>query len=305
MNKGIIDIGTNSTRLLIIAPDREQLFERIHKDLRVTRIGTGLEESGRISEAAIAPTIEALNNYLEICKTFRCDDVYCFATAAMREAQNKQDIVDRVYREIGLKIDVISGEKEAEYGYLGASAAFNRPVRILDVGGGSTELINGEGSRMGATVSMKMGCVRFTEAYLPDDPPTPEQLEQLKKAAERTLKENGAQISDGIRRQLVSIGGTATTVATMLMKLEAYDGNALHLKVVHKAELDNLIDEMKELPLECRKIRVGLDPTRADIILAGLVITSQAMTYLGAKETVICDWDNLEGAAVSRFIKKT
>jgi len=304
LNKGIIDIGTNSTRLLILDLSEGNPFKRVYKALRVTRIGRGLAESGKISEAAIVRTTEALKTYLDICIGYGCDEVYCFGTAALREAQNRGDIVNNIHQKTGLKIDVISGEKEAQYGFLGASAGFSQPIRILDVGGGSTELINGRGTQMGAMVSMKMGCVRFTEAYLPTDPPTAMQLHQLKEAVAQTLKENGGAVTDDSDRQLVSIGGTATTIATMLMELEDYDGDAIHLKVVKKEDIDTLIDEMKGLSLEQRKERIGLDPTRADIILAGLVITSEVMSGLKAKEMVICDWDNLEGAAVARFIKK-
>lgn len=304
LNKGIIDIGTNSTRLLIIDLNEGTPFKRIYKDLRVTRIGRGLADSGRISEAAIARTTQALKTYLDMCKSYNCDDVYCFGTAALRESKNQQDIVERVDQKLGLKIDVISGTQEAQYGFLGASASFEQPIRILDVGGGSTELVNGVGTQVGPMVSMNMGCVRFTEAYLHSDPPTATQLQELKGAVVQTLEENTGVVKDRTERQLVSIGGTATTIATMLMQLKDYDGDAIHLKVVKKHEILALIEEMKGLPLQSRKERIGLDPTRADIILAGLVITLETMTALYGQEMVICDWDNLEGAAVARYINK-
>ena len=188
-----------------------------------------------------------------------------------------------------LDVHIITGELEAKFGFIGVSQCYDAPILICDIGGGSTELIYGQGDEMKALVSLDMGSVRGTEAFLRHDPPKADEITELKNTFKSMLKHALEDFGKIEYLYLVGIGGTATTMATIHQALEVYDSQRVHGYRLNKRDVQGILVQLLSMTLEQRKKLKGLEPKRSDIIIAGVCIS---------EELVVCDKDNLEGAAV-------
>ncbi|KUO50746.1 MAG: hypothetical protein APF76_15730 [Desulfitibacter sp. BRH_c19] len=278
-----IDIGTNSVRLLIAQRNSNKIIP-VCREVKMTRLGEGLGATGRISHEAISRTVEVLVSYMDTIRSYNVDKVKAVATSAMREALNSQELIDLVKEKTNLEINIISGEEEAQLSYSGATTGlgFTEGGVVVDIGGGSTEIVFEQGEEIVVNSSL-VGAVRCTE-----NTSTPTQIfAQLEDALEKINKlEN---------YKLIAVGGTATNLAAINQKLITYDPEAVHGSEISIEELGKIIFYIGGKSLAQRLAIPGLQPERADIIIAGLLILWVIMTYLNINTVTISETDLLHG----------
>lgn len=305
INRAVIDIGTNSTRMLIFREDKKGKMFRVNKSVRYTRMGQDVNKTKRLHSDAIKRNIEALEEYKNIAKDYDVKEMFIFGTSALRDAENSSEFIDLAAQKLNMKVEIVSGKTEAKYGFVGVSQCFeNERLLIFDIGGGSTELIYGFGQELIKMKSLNIGSVRSTEAYIKNDPPSVDELKKLNKEALDQLKASLVDYECYKPYILVGIGGTATTVSTIKQELKIYDSEKVHKSIVTQSELEAIIKDLTSKTVEERSQIVGLEAKRADIIIAGVNILNDILKVTETSSFVTCDYDNLEGAAYSLFLSK-
>ena len=279
-----IDVGTN-TALLTIADGGEPVEERAE----IVRLGEGLDKSGRLKDEAIARTVAVVADYAEAIAQHRCKRVAAVTTEAVRKAANGGDFVARASEalaKVGGRMEVIDGEREARLCWRAVSGAFPSlagPRTVVDIGGGSTELIVGERAVEGV-ISLPIGSVRLTERCVAHDPATNDDAARLAATVDEALTQ-----APPLRGALVGIAGTVTTLAAMAQRLDSYDATRVHGARLSRAAVDALVDTLAATPLADKRRTPGLDPKRADVIYAGAVILARVMARAGAAECIVSD----------------
>lgn len=305
-----IDIGTNSMRLLLASVEQGNIVER-RKEVNTTRIGGSVDKNKQISEEGIERNIEALGQFVEEGKAYGAEKILAIATSAVRDAANGQDFVKRAYEKTGVSIEVISGEEEAELGYQGVamglgSTASNRQLEerilVIDIGGGSTELILGQGKKLQKTISLNVGAVRMTERHITTDPIEQEQYTQMEADIYSIVKDTLEEIKVQLKAEksvvpvkLMGIGGTITTLAAIHQELDPYDSDKVHNYKLTSEDVAALKQKLSMLKVEEIRNLKGIHPKRADIILAGATILTIIMGSLNSTEITVSEYDNLEG----------
>lgn len=292
-----IDIGTNSVRLLLYdasTGDKRKL-------LCTTRIGEGLAASGRISPAGMERTHRAVVDYLSRAMEAGARvPVYCYATSAVREAENGEAFMERLLGLHGLSAEVLSGEEEAEYGFYGAAKGGSGVV--MDIGGGSTELTRGEGGRILSSQSIVLGCVSSFERFLHTDPPTTKELSALREHAAARAGQLCRQVLCGIQPQaIIGIGGTATQLAMVSLGLKEYDPVAVNGTVITTEQLSHLFEALASMPMARRRALAGMDPQRADVIVTGAIIALEILLAARCPQLITCDDDGLDGYLMAKI----
>lgn len=294
----VIDVGTNSARLLVadVADGRVVPVERRS---RVTRLGRGVDLSGRLSSEAIEDACGAIGEYVAAIEELGVDRVEAIATSAVRDADNGSAFIAELRERFALSARVLDGEEEARLTYLGASSEHvpTKPTLVIDIGGGSTELIVGTGTDVSLHASLQAGVVRHTERHIGSDPPTAIELEAL--AADiRGLIEvaigTGASAEEGI-----AVAGTPTSLAAIEMELEPYDPNRVHGHVLGLPAIQRMLSELASIPLAERIQMPGLHTDRAPTIVAGVVILIEAMRSFGLDQITVSEHDILYGTAIA------
>jgi len=274
-----IDIGTN-TILLLIAELRGGRLSPLFEMETIARLGEGVQKNGVLSSEAMNRGLETLAGYLDRCASMGVEEVFAVGTSALREAKNSLDFLHRVKEQLGLTIEIISGEEEALSSFLAVDRDLGRmkePILVVDVGGGSTEFILGKDSHVPDSLSLPLGAVRFTEQFLSSDPVREEEWDMMEDAIRQEISHvprPGEPVS------MVAVGGTATTLASVELGLKEFiAGKIHHFRLTKEALRDQLflyrsktIEERKEIP--------GLPPARAYVILAGGTILYLAMKAL-------------------------
>jgi exopolyphosphatase/guanosine-5'-triphosphate,3'-diphosphate pyrophosphatase len=296
----VIDIGTNSTRLFVadLAGGR---VRRVERQSRVTRLGRGVDLSGQLSSEAIEATCEAIADYVGICETAGVADIDAIATSAVRDAANGDAFVAELRERFALSARVLDGEEEARLTYLGATAerASAESVLVIDIGGGSTELIVGHGDRIDFHTSLQAGVLRHTERHIAADPPTTVELEALAADA-RSLIESAVSDHLGARpAKGIAVAGTPTSLAAVDLELDPYDPERVHGHVLSLPTIQRLLSRFAATPLSERAEIVGLHPDRAPTIIAGVVILIEAMRAFELEEIEVSEHDILYGAAIA------
>jgi exopolyphosphatase/guanosine-5'-triphosphate,3'-diphosphate pyrophosphatase len=298
----VVDIGTNSTRLLIA--DVEAAGGGVAVQLRrsqVTRLGHGVDAAGALEQASIERTWAVLQEYREAIDEHGCEANLAVLTSAVRDASNGDEFAARVRDEFGLDAKVLSGEEEAQLTFLGAMAGrppAMQPTVVIDIGGGSTEFVVGTGRTAGFHVSTPAGVVRMSERHIHSDPPRPEEIRAL---AEDTRAVFLAHIPEDERRVVrhgIAVAGTATSAASMEQELEEYDPAKVHGHTLLLATVELLLARLAEMDEEQRREVVGLHPDRAPTIVAGMVLLSQAMSVMGLEQVEVSEHDILYGGAL-------
>ncbi len=288
MRIAAIDIGTN-TALLTIAEAGEGEVAAVEERAEIVRLGEGLDQSGRLAGGAIARTLLVLDDYVGRIAARGCERVAAVATEAVRKADNGADFVAAASARLGRvggALEVIDGEREARLSWRAVAASFpslGGPRTVLDIGGGSTELIVGERD-VEAVVSLPIGSVWLTERLIAHDPPSADERARLVAAVDQALAAAPAP-----RGTLVGIAGTVTTLAAMAQSLTTYDGARVHGARLARATVDAQVEMLGRTPLADRRRTPGLDPKRADVIFAGAVILQRVMERAGAAEVVVSD----------------
>lgn len=280
--KAAIDIGTN-TALLLVAEINHDRLKVIREEQRVPRLGEGVDQSGYISAVAIERVTNALKEYRDILDQQFTDieQIYVTATSAARDAINKSELVEQVKRATSFRINILSGLEEARYTYLGALSVLDdelaaRENVVLDIGGGSTELVWGSGQKIQDRYSFDMGCVRFTERFLKEDPPGQSQVDACRSGIRKMLGEHSFNFAE--KTELVGVAGTVTSLAFINRQMEEYSSKQLAGTRISKQEVDRYTNCFKKLPSsELLKRYPSVMEGRADIFLAGLLILEQVM----------------------------
>ena len=298
MKIGTIDIGTNSMRLLTAIYEDGKLIDR-KKYVNTTRIGQGVDDKGYISKEAIDRNIDALKEFKAICDKEECDYIYCMGTSALRDSKNSSEFIELAKREAGVDVEVITGERESNLGFLGVIEGVERDeseeILVIDIGGGSTEFIVGNQEGVNFCKSENIGALRLTEKFLKTEIVKDEELTETIEFINKTIQDTINKIKARNIKKLVGIGGTVTSVSAINQKLEVYSMEKVHNSKIFKKEVDEILQMLKNMTLEDKKRLNGLQPKRADIITAGVVILDMIMEKLELNEIIVSEYDNLEG----------
>ena len=294
---GAVDIGTNSTRLLVADVSAQGGMAEVERLLEITRLGDRVDAERRLGDEAMARVHAALERYAARAAQVEAETVLAIATSAVRDAENGAEFLREVGDRHGFVTRLLSGTEEAELTYRGvcSRAEVGDGTLICDIGGGSTELILGGPDGVRDRESLDIGCVRLSERHLHADPPAPAELDALRAEAAAALP---ARLT-GAARALIGVAGTVTTLATIDMGLEAeipevIDGHALAAETVMR-----LLDDLAALPLERRRLVRGLMPERAPTIVAGTLILAAIVDATGAGTVTVSERDILHGAALA------
>jgi exopolyphosphatase / guanosine-5'-triphosphate,3'-diphosphate pyrophosphatase len=298
---GVVDLGTNSTRLLVAEVQDGRVAELDRRTV-VTRLGEGVDASGRLADDAIARVCEALAVYREVIDRLGAAQVVAVATSAMRDAENGPAFRDEIRERFGIDARTISGDEEARLTFLGATSG-RRPgdeTLVIDIGGGSTEYVTGQaGSDPAFHVSTRMGSVRHTERHLHTDPPTADEMASLAEDARAIVQADvPAEVRERVE-QGIAVAGTATTLAAIAQQLDPYDPDKVHGYRVGLGTCERIVAQLAALALDARRRVTGLHPDRAPSIVAGAVILLESMRAFELDEVEISEADILHGAALA------
>lgn len=300
MKYASIDIGTNSVRLLIADYDGT-VFSDIQKRVQVTRLGRGVNETGVLSEESMSNTIDAVALFSEGAKAAGALEVFIMATSAARDAKNSETFLNRLEERVGIRAQIISGDVEAEIGFKGVLLGMpelvdeKKPQLVIDIGGGSTELIVGSGDGILFAKSLNMGSVRMTGAYVNSDPISDSDYSAMQTAIEAAVETVKDAISQYPIQRAIGIGGTAATFATIDKKMPIYDRDGVHGAIVSTEKVRRINAMLRHDSIEERKAIVGLEEKRADVILAGGLILETVLEQFDCPFVQVSDSDNLEG----------
>ncbi len=298
-----IDQGTNSCRLLVLEPAGDGRPVELARDMVITRLGRGVDETGALDPDALRRTVAVLGTYCRRARALGAERIRVGATSAVRDASNRDEFA-RVVRELaGSDLEVIDGEKEAALSFLGGTEGLDRsdgPFLLMDIGGGSTELVAGtEPGAAQQAISTQMGSVRLTERLIRSDPPSPEDLEALRLEARRVLDEAvGAGRAARQALTFVSVAGTATTLQAIALGLQRYDPDLTHRTWLSLAEAQRITGELSVMTDAERDAIAVMAPGRGDVIVAGALILTEAMEMLGFERTLVSETDILDGLAL-------
>jgi exopolyphosphatase / guanosine-5'-triphosphate,3'-diphosphate pyrophosphatase len=302
MRVAVVDIGTNSTRLLVAEVQDGSVTAELERRSTVTRLGAGVDADGRLRDDAIERTSATLAEYRELIDEHGADKAVAVLTSAVRDAANGPEFSRTVKERYGLEPHVLSGDDEARLSFLGATSerdpADDTPTLVIDIGGGSTELVIGRGREAEFHVSNQAGVVRQTERHISHDPPEEAELEKLAADARRIL-EAGVPVAhrEAVQRA-IGVAGTATSLASIAQALDPYDPEKVHGYVLSASERDEIRARLAAMTLEERRNVTGLDPARAPTIVAGVVILGEVMRLFGLDEVEVSEHDILRGAAL-------
>jgi exopolyphosphatase / guanosine-5'-triphosphate,3'-diphosphate pyrophosphatase len=280
----VVDIGSNSVRLLIADKTDDGEITELDRQANVTRLGQGVDTSGRLADEAIERTYKVLADYAERIDKHDCDEKIAVLTSAVRDSANGQEFAQTIEQRYGLTPHVLKGDEEARLTYLGATSdrdpADTTPTLVLDIGGGSTEMIVGAGPE-----------VRFRVS-------TQAQMDALAHDVRGTLVENvPAEIRTAVKRG-IAVAGTATSLAAIAQHLDPYDPDKVHGYKLSTDECDQILGELSAMPLQQRREVPGLHPDRAPTIIAGVLIFKEVVQLFGLKQIEVSEHDILRGAAL-------
>jgi exopolyphosphatase/guanosine-5'-triphosphate,3'-diphosphate pyrophosphatase len=299
-----IDVGTNTVLLLVAEESARGSFRAVCERAEITRLGRGVDRSGQLDPAAIADTVGVLAAFAAEARALGATDVACVATSAARDARNGAEFFEAALARAGVLPEVISGDEEARLVYGSAWRDFGRagsPLTVVDVGGGSTELTWGDGPLPAGRVSLQIGAVRLTERVVTADPVRAAELARLESAAAEALRAGVAPASVRGAGALVGVAGTVTTLAAVRDELAVYDADRVHGSTLSLAEVEALLGRLAALGIAERQALPGMEPKRADVIVAGCAIVAAAMRALGFDRLTVSDRGVRWGLLYDRF----
>jgi exopolyphosphatase/guanosine-5'-triphosphate,3'-diphosphate pyrophosphatase len=299
-----VDCGTNTVKLLVADLDRGSgAQETLVRELRVVRLGQGVDRTGRLADEALVRLFAVCEEYAALVEAHDVAALRFVATSAARDADNSQDFVDGVRRRLGVAPEVVSGDEEAQLTFDGATrslAITEPPVAVLDIGGGSTELIVGDAhGHVRAARSLDIGSVRLTERLMPSDPPSRGEVDAAVAVVDEaldTLPSYGVHVGDA--PTLVGVAGTVTTVATLLLGLRTWDRERVHHARFPLGDVHDLAHQVLAMTVAERE-SVGVPTGRSDVIGAGAIILDRVLRRSGADRLTVSDSDILDGIAWS------
>lgn len=284
----VIDVGSNSVKYFLGELNADGTLCTIHDENDITRLGEGLRETGILNPEAMERTAAAIARFAEKARTGGAALIKCVGTMALRNAGNTSDFINIIKETAGVELTVITGGEEARLSYLavlsGLGAMDN--VIVFDTGGGSTEFVYGEGSAVSKRFSIDLGAIRITEKYFSDDPVTPGNVEAVLAEISNDLEKGGC---NGTAATLVGIGGTVTSMGAVKHQLAVYDPDIIQGSELDMPDVEAQIALYSTKTLAQRREIIGLQPRRADVILAGACIIKAILTRLSADKLTISD----------------
>lgn len=294
-----IDIGTNSVLLTIAEPFQQadaaaeaqnssasKGLSAVVERATVTRLGQGVDRERRLAPEAIQRTLNCLTEYAKLIAEYEVSKLRVVGTSAMRDAAGSERFIDEATRILGVNPEVISGQEEAELTYRGALSGLPAPAAhtlVFDIGGGSTEFIYPSGNEL-SKISLNIGSVRLTERHIAADPPSHEALGAMRDA----IRESFAQLpKPSGPLALVGVAGTVTTLYAVAHAIEPYHSERVHGSTLNGAEVERLFERLVSLPLAERVKLPGLEPGRADVIIAGAQLVLEVLRWSGANEFIV------------------
>ncbi|MBJ2119606.1 Ppx/GppA family phosphatase [Arthrobacter sp. MSA 4-2] len=308
MRTAAVDCGTNSIRLLI-ADIEDGVLADVERRMKVVRLGEGVDATGRLSEAALARTFEATEEYAELIRRHGAEGLRFVATSASRDAENRDVFVEGIRQRLGVEPEVISGDEEASLSFRGAVSVIDVPetdtVMVVDLGGGSTEFVAGRGGAVTAARSMDMGCVRFTERFLRSDPPAGAEIEAMEREVRALISEAGREVPFGEVSTLIGVAGSITTVTAHALQLPSYLPERIHGARLSTAAIAGAADDLLRRDRAARAALPYMHPGRVDVIGAGALIWKCVVEHIAeatggrVDSAVASEHDILDGIALS------
>ena len=298
MRVAAIDCGTNSLRLLIADVDGYN-FREVHRDMRVVRLGQGVDQNQAFAPDAIERTLAVTAEYAALLRSKGVEKIRFCATSATRDATNRDLFIDGVRDILGIAPEVIPGSEEAALSFLGATKELGQelsPFLVVDIGGGSTEFVLGN-TDVSAARSVNIGCVRMSERHLTAQPPTAQQVAAAIGDIDAAILDAGSHVDFSAAQTLIAVAGTATTVAAAALDLIDYDRYAIHLSRIPAAKVHEVAEMFAAMTRDEIAALGYMHPGRVDVITSGSLVLSRVMTLTGAKEFVASESDILDGIA--------
>ena len=308
MRLAAVDVGTNSTRLLVGDVVDGVIVAEQARELVITRLGKGVDRSGRFDPAALARTLEVLADYGEVCRRLGVEGRRVVATSATRDAADRRVLLDGVRELLGVEAEVLTGQAEAAATYHGATAGGVRrgrpdaasrggdqPTLVVDIGGGSTELIAGVGVTARVMVSLDIGCVRLFERHLHTDPPTAAEVAALRADVAAHLDRVGEVLDPAAAERVVGVAGTVTTVTAIALGLEAYDPRRIHLATVDAAQIAATAEKLAAMTVAERAALPVMASGREDVIAAGALLLDELVRRFQIQRVAASEADILDG----------
>ena len=299
-----IDCGTNSIRLLISDIDTStNTATDVCREMRIVRLGEGVDKTNAFSPRALERTFKAIDEYEEILLKHKVENLRFVATSATRDAQNKAMFIKGVIDRLRIVPEVIAGTEEAALSFDGATRSLRQkhkaPFLIIDLGGGSTELVIGDQEQTGA-YSMDVGCVRMTERHTPGGNPTKAQEEAIRTDVRNALKEAAKKVDWQKAQTIVGVAGTVTTVAAHILKLKTYDPEVLHGASISAQQISQTAQDFISLTPSQRAALPYMHEGRIEVITAGSIVLDEVMKAIGAQTLIASERDILDGVAWSQ-----
>ncbi len=304
LRTAVVDIGTNSTRLLIADVDQTSgAVEELHRESQVTRLGEEVDAGGRLSEEAIARVHATLTDYRATIDRYACEANLAVLTSAVRDAANGAEFTEGVRAEFGLDAKVLSGEEEAQLTFLGAmsdrdASAAAEPTVVIDIGGGSTEFILGSKHTASFHVSVQAGVLRMSERHIHSDPPSPAELQGLAADTRRIFLAGLPAVQRKAVKRAIAVAGTATSAAAINQELAPYDPERVHGYTLLLATVELLLARLADLTEAKRREVVGLHPDRAPTIVAGMILLQESMMAFDLDQVEVSEHDILRGGTL-------
>jgi exopolyphosphatase / guanosine-5'-triphosphate,3'-diphosphate pyrophosphatase len=301
VNVAVVDIGSNSTRLLIAERSPDGVRELVRHS-EVTRLGAGVDADGRLREDAMQRVFDTLIGYRAEIDANGCEAAIAVLTSAVRDSANGDEFAAIVRDRYGLEPHVLTGDQEAQLTFLGATSERDPgdrvPTLVLDIGGGSTELVIGSGQEVAFHVSTQAGVVRQTERHLHSDPPTDAEMRALTDEVHTIIGDAvPAARREGVRHA-IAVAGTATSLAAIAQRLDPYDPERVHGYRLEADEARRILSELAAMPVAQRREVPGLHPDRAPTIVAGVLMFLQVLDLFGLRQIEVSEHDILRGAVL-------
>lgn len=298
MRVAAIDVGTNSTRLLV-AEGLADGFRPIDRRMTITRLGQGVDERRVLAPEALDRTFRTIADYAATCGELGVQKLRVTGTSAVRDAHNREEFFDGVRKLTGTEAELLSGEEEARATFLGTLSDLDEegPVMVVDIGGGSTEFIVGR-QVPERLVSLDFGCVRMHEKYLHSDPPAASEIAALRDEVIGAIREARKELDMPPGARVIGVAGTATQLATLKSGLPLYDPDVTHHLVLSHGDIRLLAKRLKSLTYSQRKEIPALEPGRADVIVAGAEILLCVLEVFDSAEILVSEKDILDGLVI-------
>jgi exopolyphosphatase/guanosine-5'-triphosphate,3'-diphosphate pyrophosphatase len=303
-----IDIGTQTIRLLVADFDSSAKLIPVFRDRAIIRLGEGMSENNCLQKKSMERALTCIHNFVKIARYYKAQTIFAVATACVREAQNRADFLAAIKRETNVSVRLLSGNQEAGLSLRGVKSVFHANQAcslIVDIGGGSTELILTSGGTVVLMESLPLGVVHLSEKYFHSDPPSPKQVSDLTNYISYILSTNCNSftnlISKGINCfRFIGTAGTVTTLAAMSLKMTQYDIEKINGCMLTRTELEHIYKEMISIPSNIRRNISGLEHGREVVIVAGLRIVLSLMEYFEVSEMFVSDAGLLEGILLEK-----